>query len=99
MLKLEKRCDCLFQHQLRSVNDKPTCYKNPDSLVVLIDFILTNSPLNFYKSNCLFAGSSDCNKLVVSVFKTIFSKSKQKQITYRNFKKFNAEDFNQDLCG
>ena len=77
----------------------PLATKTQISLVVLIDFILTNSPLNFYKSNCLFAGSSDCNKLVVSFFKTIFSKSKQKQITYRNFKKFNAEDFNQDLCG
>ena len=77
----------------------PIATKSQISLVVLIDFILINSPLNFYKRNCLFAGSSDCNKLVVSVFKTTFSKSKQKQITYRNFKKINAEDFNDKLCG
>ena len=34
----------LFQHELWSVNDKPTCYKNPDK-PSCSDFILTNSPL------------------------------------------------------
>ena len=33
------------------------------------------------------------------VFKTIFLKSKLKEILYRNFKKFNEEDFNQELYG
>ena len=33
------------------------------------------------------------------VFKTIFLKSKLKEILYRNFKKFNEEDFNQELHG
>ena len=77
----------LFQHELRSVNDRPTCYKNPDK-PSRIDFIQTNSPLSFHKSNCLFTGLSDCHKLVLTVFKTIFSKSKPKEIIYRNFKKF-----------
>ena len=39
--------DFLFQHELRSVNDRPTCYKNPDK-PSCIDFILTNSPLSFH---------------------------------------------------
>ena len=90
--------DFLFQHELKSVNNKPTCYKNPYK-PSCIDFILTNSPLSFYKSNCLFSGLSDCHKLVLSVFKAVFSKSKPKEIIYRNFKKFNEEDFNQKLCG
>ena len=51
--------DFLFQHELKSANDKPTCYKNPDK-PSCIDFILTNSSLSFYKSDCLFAGLSDC---------------------------------------
>ena len=38
--------DFLFQHELRSVNDRPTCYKNPDK-PSCIDFILANSPLSF----------------------------------------------------
>ena len=76
--------DFLLQHELSSVNGKPTCYKNPDK-PSCIDFILTNSPLSFHKSDCLFAGSSDCHKLVLSVFKTTFSKSKPKEIIYRKF--------------
>ena len=90
--------DFLFQHELKSVNDKSTCYKNPDK-PSCIDIILTNSPLSFYKSDCLFIGLSDCHKLVLSVFKTTFSKSKPKEIIYTNFKKFNEEDFNQEFRG
>ena len=76
MLKLEKN---------ESVNDKPTCYKNP-SKPSCIDFILTNSSLSFYKSNRLFTGLSDWYKLLMSVFKTTFSKSKPKEVIHRNFK-------------
>ena len=83
----------LFQHELISVNDKPTCYKNSDK-PSYIDFIMTISPLRFYKSDCFFIGLSDCHKLVLPVFKTTFSKSKPKKIIYRNFKKFNEGDFN-----
>ena len=36
---------------------------------------------------------------MLSVSKTTFSKSKPKEIIYRNFKKFNEEDFNQELRG
>ena len=36
---------------------------------------------------------------MLPVYKTTFSKSKPKKIIYRNFKKFNEEDFNQELRG
>ena len=36
---------------------------------------------------------------MLSVFRATFSKSKQKEIIYRNFKKFNEEVFNQELRG
>ena len=36
---------------------------------------------------------------MLSSFKTTFSKSKPKEIIYRNFKKFNEKDFNQELRG
>ena len=77
------------------MNYRPTCYKNPDK-PRCVDFILTNSPSSFYKNYCLFAGLSGYHKLLLSVFKRAFSKSKPKEIIYRNFKKFN-EDFNQEL--
>ena len=96
--KIGEKCfdDFLFQHELKGINDKPTCCKSRDK-PSCIDFILTNSPLSFYKSDCSFSGLSDSHILVLSVFKTTFSKSKPKEIIYRNFKKCNEEDFNQEL--
>ena len=44
--------DFLFQHELKNVDNKPTCYKNSDK-PGCIDFTLVNSPLRFYKSDCL----------------------------------------------
>ena len=90
--------DFLFQHELRSVNDKSNCYKNPDK-PRCIDFILTNSPLGFHKSDFLFTGLPDCHKLVLPAFKATFSKSKPKEIIYRNFEKFNEDDFKEELRG
>ena len=40
---------------------------------------------------------SDFHKLVLCVFKATFPKSKPKEITYRNFKNFSEENFNQEL--
>ena len=77
-IKEEGFGDFLFQHELKRVNVKPSCYKNPDN-PSCADFILTKRPLIFYKSNCVFTGLSDCHKLVMSVFKTTFSKSKPKK--------------------
>ena len=34
----------------------------------------------------------------MSAFKTTFCKAELSEITYKNFKNFNAESFNQELC-
>ena len=78
------------------MNKEPTCYKNSEN-PSCIDFILTNKPRNFFKMSTFFTGLSDLHKLVLSVFKTTFSKSKPKEITYRNLKNFEEESFNQEL--
>ena len=54
--------DFLFQHKPSNINDKRTRYKKPDK-PSCIDLILTNSPLSFYKSDCLFIGLSDYHKI------------------------------------
>ena len=74
----------LYQHELEKVNKEPTCSKNSENP-------------SFFKTNTLFTGLSDFHKLVLSVFKTTFCKSKPKEITYRNFKNFEEESFNQEL--
>ena len=57
----------LFQHELQSINKEPTRFKNTHNLIC-IDFILTNSPGSFFKTETLFTGLSDFYKLVISVF-------------------------------
>ena len=86
----------LYQHELKNVNKKPTCYKNSKN-PSCIGFILTNNPRSFFKMSTLFTGLSDFHKLVLSVLKTTFCKSKPKEIIYRNLKNFEEESFNQEL--
>ena len=83
----------LFQ---QSINEETTCFKNAHN-PSCIDFILTNSPRSFFKTETLFTGLSDFHKLVISVFKTTFLKSKHKEIINRDFKKFSEESFNEEL--
>ena len=73
----------LYQHELANINKEPTCYKNSEN-PSCIDFILSNRPKSFVKTNAIFTGFSDFHKLVLSVFKTAFPKSKPKEIIYRN---------------
>ena len=82
--------------ELQSINKEPTCFKiarNPSC----IDFILTNSPRSFFKTETCFTGLSNFHRLVISVFKTTFLKSKPKEIMYRDFKKISEERFNEEL--
>ena len=45
----------LYQHELENVNKEPTCYKNSEN-PNCIDFILTNNPRSFFKTNTFFTG-------------------------------------------
>ena len=76
----------MYQHNLQSINKEPSCYKNSNN-PSCIDLFLTNRP-SFYQTETFFTGLSDFHKLVLSIFKTTFKKSKAKEIIYRDFKKF-----------
>ena len=82
--------------ELQSINKEPTCFKNARN-PSCIDFILTNSPRSFFKTETCFTGLSNFHRLVISVFKTTFLKSKPKEIMYRDFKKISEESFNEEL--
>ena len=86
----------LYQHELPNINKEPTCYKNSENPSG-IDYILSNRPKSFFKTSTVFTGLSDFHQLVLPVLKTTFPKSKPKEITYRNFKNFSGENFNQEL--
>ena len=86
----------MYQHNLQSTNKEPLCHKNPNN-PSCIDLFLTNSPRSFYQTETFFTGLSDFHKLVLSIFKTTFTKSRAKEIIHRDFKKFNEQCFNNDL--
>ena len=58
---------------------------------------MTNNSLAFQNTIATFTGLSDCHKLVLTVLKTTFSKNKPKELFYRDYKKFNFSDFNNEL--
>ena len=58
---------------------------------------MTNNSLAFQNTTTTYTGLSDCHKLVLTVLKTTFSKNKPKELFYRDYKKFNFPNFNDEL--
>ena len=85
----------LYQHELGNINKKPTCCKNSEN-PNCIYFILSHKP-KFLETNAAYTGLLDFHKLVLSVFRTTFSKSKPKRMNLQEFKNFSEENFSQEL--
>ena len=85
-----------YQHDLTNLVKEGTFYKNPRN-PSCIDLYLTNSPLSFQNTLSVFTGLSDFHKLVLTVLKTTFVKTKPKELFYRDYKHFNHEYFEKDL--
>ena len=87
----------LYQHDLENLVKEKTCFKNANNPNT-IDLFFTNNSLAFQNTTATtFAGLSDCHKLVLTVLKTTFSKNKPKKLFYRDYKKINFSDFNDEL--
>ena len=71
-------------NDLRSLIDKPTCYKNFDK-PTCIDLILTNKPSYFQHSNVFEAGLFNFHLLTVTEFKMGFQKLTSSSSNYKNF--------------
>ena len=63
-----------------------------------INLIPTNGSKSFFKIDKIFTVPSDFHKLALSIFKTTFAKSKPDEIVFRNYRKFNENNFNVDFC-
>ena len=73
-----------------------TCFKsltNPSC----IDLFLTNSSNSFQSTTTVSTGLSDFHKMIITVLKTTFPKSKPKVLLYRDYSKFENENFRKDL--
>ena len=51
----------------------------------------------FQQTTTVYFGLSDCHKLVLAVSKTSIPKSNPRQITYRDYKKFDSLKFKDGL--
>ena len=81
---------------LRSLVKEPACFKNPENSSC-IDLILTKKPRSFIKAGVIETGLSDYHKLVTTVMKMHFPKSKPSIITYKSYKKFDNKKFMENL--
>ena len=83
---------------MKNLVKETTCYKNLQN-PTCIDLIITNSQCMFQNTKTVETGLSDFHKMTVTVLKTDFKKSLPKIITYRDYKKFCAADFGNELYG
>ena len=82
-------------HLKNLVKDK-TCFKSLN-MPTCIDLILTNCHRSFKQTVAISAGMSDRHKMIVTVLKTNFKKSKPRIITYWRYKNVDRNDFRDDL--
>ena len=88
--------DFLDLYDLKSLNQEKTCFKSTEN-PSCVDLFLTNCNRSFQHTKVISSGMSDFHKMVVTVMKTTFPKSKPKVIFYRSYKKFDKEKFREDL--
>ena len=84
----------LPSYNLYNLVKEHTCFKGAPKCY---DLILTNKKDSFQNTLALTTGLSDFHKMTMSVLKTEFVKADPIQINYRDYKKFNACAFKQDL--
>ena len=59
--------------------------------------MLTNKPHCFQKTSTVVTGLSDFHKMIISCLKTTFKKIPPKKIIFRDYKKFDEQNFLHDL--
>ena len=82
-------------YNLQNLVRCPTCFKsgNPRS----IDLILTNGKSSFRKTVAIETGLFDFHAMIVTVLKGGFVNRGPKIVTYRDYSKFSAVDFEDNL--
>ena len=86
----------LEQYSFKNIVKEDTCFKNPKN-PSCIDLFITNCPMSFQNTKVLANGLSDFHKMPITVLKLKFQKAKPKEVTYRDYKKFNGIQFKHDL--
>ena len=82
-------------YQLKNLIKEPTCFKSDNPKC--IDLILTNRSSSFQNSGTIETGLSDFHSMIVTVLKGGFIKRGAKIILYRDYSKFEVNNFRQAL--
>ena len=97
---VEEDKDCLqeflFHYNAKNLVKEKTCFKSIEN-PSCIDLFITNSYQNFQSTTTVATGLSDFHKMVITVLKNTFPKAKPKVIQYRDYKKFDVQNFRKDL--
>ena len=86
----------LQDYDAKNIVKDNTCFKSIDN-PSCVDHFITNYANSFQNNIVISSGLSDCHKMVVTVLKTTFHKSKPREIVYRDYSKFNEKTFNEIL--
>ena len=78
----------LYEHEFSNLVKEKTCFKNMQN-PTCTDLLLTNNSYAVQQTTTVCSGLSDCHKLVSSVLK--------RQITYRDYERFDSLKFNNEL--
>ena len=87
----------LCDYDAKNIVKHKTCFKNTEN-PSCIDLIITNSVNSFQNTKVISTGLSDFHKMVVTVLKTTFQKSKPREIIYRDYSKF-RENLRESFIG
>ena len=91
--EMKEFCDT---YNLKNLVKEATCFKNPLN-PSSIDLILTNRIRSFINTTTVETGLSDHHKMTISVLKTFLPKQTPTLIKYRDYRKFNNQNFSNDL--
>ena len=85
-------CDTFDLTNLIKAN---TCFKSCNQ--TSINVILSNGPIGFQKLGVITTGLSDCHKMILTFFRSYFSRLPPKTIIYRSFRYFETKYFLYEL--
>ena len=86
----------LYQYDAKNIVKQKTCFKSTDN-PSCIDLFLTNSYRSFQNTCTVSTGLSDFHKMTITILKSTFQKSKPKKIIYRDYSKFEENNFKTEL--
>ena len=94
--KFKQFADFCDTFDLINLINAKTCFQSATSQSHL-DVILTNRPRSFQKTAAITTGRSYYHKMIITTFRSSYTREPPRIIIYRNYKNFNAQDFLNDL--